>query len=125
MLKNYLYSKNSVKPLYDEYWHSVFEDDEDDVEFWNDERTSGRVKRNTIELFLYSFLVILKEGSVKMDSLFKEFKSYLSDKSDIELVKFAKEIKEYALIYKGLPDGRNLAVISYFEQEKRFFHLIT
>lgn len=124
LLKNLLYSKKAVINLYDECWNSIFEADEDSIEFWNRERTSGRVRRTTVELFLYSYLVILKESSVKLESLFKEFKNYIKEMSDDQLVSFAQEIKSYALVYQDLPDGENLSDISFVEHDKRFFHVI-
>lgn len=124
LLKNLLYSKKAVIDLYNDCWNSIFEADEDLIEFWNRERTSGRVRRTTVELFLYSYLVILKESSVKLESLFKEFKNYIKEMSDDELASFAKEIKSYALVYQELPDGENLSEISFVEHDKRFFHVI-
>ncbi|MBN8669279.1 MAG: DUF262 domain-containing protein [Chitinophagales bacterium] len=124
LLKNYLYAKPKVIDYYDEYWHSVFEADEDTIKFWEAERTSGRVRRTTVELFLYSYLIILTESIVKMEALFKEYREYLKDKKEAELVSFAKDVHEYALVYQQLPDGENLAEISFNEHEKRFFHLI-
>jgi len=124
LLKNFLYSNKSVINLYEEYWHSVFEVDEDAIDFWNRSRTSGRVRRTTVELFLYSYLIILKESNVKMETLFKEFKTYLKNKSESELEAFAKELKSFALVYQELPDGENLSEISFVEHDKRFFHVI-
>lgn len=124
LLKNLLYSKKAVIDLYYDCWNSIFEADEDLIEFWNRERTSGRVRRTTVELFLYSYLVILRESSVKLESLFKEFKTYIKEMSDDALVSFAKEIKSYALVYQELPDGENLSEISFVEHDKRFFHVI-
>ncbi|MCV2486508.1 DUF262 domain-containing HNH endonuclease family protein [Flavobacterium sp. SH_e] len=124
LLKNHLYANKCVVDYYEDYWYSIFEADEDIIEFWNREKTSGRVRRTTVELFLYSYLVIIKEGNVKMETLFKEFKNYLNGKSDSELIAFAKELQEYAIVYQEMPDGENLSEISYKEHEKRFFHLI-
>lgn len=124
LLKNFLYSKKGVIEHYDTYWYSVFESDEDAIEFWNRSRTAGRVPRSTIELFLYSYLVIIKESVVKMESLFKEFKSHLKDKTESEILEFAKSIHKYALVYREMPDGENLADINFNDHEKRFFHVI-
>lgn len=124
LLKNFLYSNTKVAEHYQAYWNSVFEADEDAIEFWNRERTSGRIRRTTVELFLYSYLVILKETNVKLESLFKEFKNYLKDKNPDELVIFAKDIYDFALVYQELPDGENLSDISFVEHDKRFFHVI-
>lgn len=125
LLKNHLFSDDSVKELYDDYWHSVFENDEDAIEFWNKERTSGRIRRTTVELFLYSFLTIIREGNVKMESLFKEFKKHLNGMDSEQLKSFAKELYEYALVYQKIPNGENLSEISYNEDEKKIFSYST
>jgi hypothetical protein len=80
--------------------------------------------RSTIELFLYSYLVIIKESVIKMETLFKEFKLYLKDKNAHELLAFTKELHGYALLYEQLPDGEELAEISFTEHDKRFFHIM-
>lgn len=124
LLKNHLYATQEVASKYNEYWYDIFEADEDAISFWNRDRTSGRIVRTTVELFLYSFLVILNEENVKMESLFKEFKNYLKDKSPEERLEFAKELAEYGKLYATIPDGENLEDICFSEHEKRFFHVI-
>lgn len=124
LLKNFLFSNSKVAAYYDQYWNAIFEADEDAIDFWNRDRTSGRIKRTTVELFLYSYLVITKEENVKMESLFKEFKNHLKDKSLDELIAFAKDIYEFASVYQDLPDGENLSELSFMDHEKRFFHVI-
>lgn len=124
LLKNYLFSFETVTPKYNEYWENVFEADEDVIDFWNSIKTSGRVPRPTIEVFLYSFLVILKENVIKMDGLFKEYKEYLKNKTPNELLAFAKELSEYAALYATMPDGDNLSDINFKEHDKRFFHVM-
>lgn len=124
LLKNYLFSFKELEPHYDKYWQSVFEADEEATLFWDKDKTAGRVVRSTIELFLYSFLVIIKEGPIKMETLFKEYKQHLKEKSPTELLAFAKELNEYAKLYQQLPEGENIADITFNEHDKRFFHLI-
>lgn len=124
LLKNYLFSEKELKDYYEVYWQSVFEADEDAIDFWNQEKTSGRIRRTTVELFLYSYLVIKKEANVKLDTLFKEFKYFLKDKTLEEKIAFAKDINDYAKVYEEMPDGENLAEISFDQHEKRFFHVI-
>lgn len=124
LLKNYLFSEQELRAYYQTYWQSVFEADEDAIDFWNQEKTSGRIRRTTVELFLYSYLVIKKEANVKLDTLFKEFKNYLKDKTAEHKIAFAKDINEYAKVYEEMPDGENLAEISFDQHEKRFFHVI-
>ena len=124
LLKNYLFSNRTVEPEYKEYWQDIFEADEDAVDFWNAEKTSGRIVRTTIELFLYSYLVILKEETIKLETLFKEYKEYLKSKKSDELLVFAKELSEYAKLYATIPDGENLIDINFKEHDKRFFHVM-
>ena len=45
LLKNYLFASKKVEPYYNPYWETVFEEDEDDVKFWNDNKTAGRIPR--------------------------------------------------------------------------------
>ena len=124
LLKNYLFSNKTVEPKYKEYWQDIFEADEDAIDFWNAEKTSGRIIRTTIELFLYSYLVILKEDIIKLESLFKEYKEYLKNKRGDELLAFAKDLSEYAKLYATMPDGENLVDINFKEHDKRFFHVM-
>ena len=82
LLKNFLFRNDSESiTLYQDNWYSVFEENEDDIEFWSSERTSGRIRRSTIELFLYSYLVITKEAPVRLEKLFKEYKALIKEKN--------------------------------------------
>ena len=93
--------------------------------FWNTEKTAGRIIRTNIEVLLYCYLII-KTGSseIKLDSLFKEYKKWLSDKSAEDKVVFLKELKDYAEIYSSFPSGVDLNQIGFKEEEKRFFHIV-
>lgn len=124
LLKNYLFASIKVEPFYNEYWEIVFEEDEDDVKFWNENKTAGRIPRTVIELFLHSFLTIKTEKLSKLESLFKEYKNYLKDATDDVKIEFAKELKEYADIYRKFPSDINLKEFAYSDFEKRFFYLI-
>ena len=126
LLKNYLFKNNqkSIK-LYQENWYSIFEANEDDIEFWSSERTSGRMRRSTMELFLYSYLVITKEGTVKLEKLFKEYKNLLKLKSKDELAVLIKDLKDHAVVYRAIPDGIDLKSLAYKEYKKRFFQIVS
>jgi uncharacterized protein with ParB-like and HNH nuclease domain len=124
LLKNYLFASKKVEPYYNPYWETVFEEDEDDVKFWNDNKTAGRIPRTVIELFLHSFLTIKTEKLSKLESLFKEYKAYLKDAKDDDKIAFAKELKEYAEIYRNFPSDINLKEFAFVDYEKRFFYLI-
>lgn len=124
LLKNYLFSLKDMESKYEKYWQSVFESDEEAVLFWNKDKTAGRVVRSTIELFLYSYLVIITGSVIKIETLFKEYKKYLKDKTPKEIIDFAKELNEYATLYQQMPDGEQLAELSFVDHEKRFFHVM-
>ena len=124
LLKNYLFASKKVEPYYNPYWEIVFEEDEDDVKFWNDNKTAGRIPRTVIELFLHSFLTIKTEKLSKLESLFNEYNAYLKDATDDNKIAFAKELKEYAEIYRNFPSDINLKEFAFVDYEKRFFYLI-
>ncbi|PJI30912.1 DUF262 domain-containing protein [Acinetobacter pseudolwoffii] len=126
LLKNYLFRNEQESiDLYKENWYSVFEQNEDDIEFWSSERTSGRIRRSTIELFLYSYLVITKEAPVKLEKLFKEYKNLIKGKSKDELAVLIKDLKEHAVVYRAIPDGIDLKSLAYKEYKKRFFQIVS
>ena len=109
LLKNHLFDKSEVD-LYKTQWQSVFEKDIETREFWDEEVTSGRAKRQNIDLFLYSFLQIKvydkdlgitakhKATYNKVDGLFNSYKhfmtNYIKDKAS-----FVIEINDYAKLY--------------------------
>ena len=124
LLKNYLFASKKVEPFYKDNWENIFEEDEDDVRFWNDNKTAGRIPRTVIELFLHSFLTIKTEKLTKLESLFKEYKAYLKDATDDDKIAFAQELKEYAMVYRNFPSDKNLMEFAYSDFEKRFFYLI-
>jgi uncharacterized protein with ParB-like and HNH nuclease domain len=124
LLKNYLFASKNIEPYYNLYWETVFEEDEDDMKFWNENKTAGRIPRTVIELFLHGYLTIKTEKLSKLESLFKEYKAYLKDANDDDKIAFAKELKEYAEIYRNFPSDINLKEFAYSDFEKRFFYLI-
>ena len=126
LLKNSLFrnEQESIK-LYQDNWYSIFEENEDDIEFWSSERTSGRMRRSTMELFLYSYLVITKEAPVRLEKLFKEYKTLIKAKSPDELAAFIKDLKDHAIVYRGIPDGIDLRSLAYIEYKKRFFQIVS
>jgi len=126
LLKNYLFKNNqeSIK-LYQENWYSIFESNEDDIEFWSSDRTSGRMRRSTMELFLYSYLVITKESTVKLEKLFREYKNLIKEKSKDELTALIKDLKDYADVYRSIPDGIDLKSLAFKEYKKRFFQIVS
>ena len=124
LLKNYMFKETDLINLYDDKWLAVFENDEDQVNYWSTERSSGRVKRDNMELLLYCFLIIETKKEIRLDRLFKEYKIYLKEKSPKEKRNFLIRLSDMANIFSLMPQKEELVEIKYSDREKRFFHLL-
>lgn len=124
LLKNYIFKEKELQERYEEHWQKVFEDDEEQIDFWNKNKTAGRIIRTNIEVLLYCYLIIQTRNDVKLEKLFNEYKNWLQGKSSEDKIAFLEELKEYANIYFGIPEGIELNEISYSQGEERFFHII-
>ena len=80
--------------MYDKLWELVFEDDEEQLMFWNKPKTAGRIIRTNIEVLLYCYLIIQKKTAVELEKLFSEYKNWLQGKNSEEKITFLKELKE-------------------------------
>ena len=125
LLKNYIFKEEELRSSYETLWRDVFEDSEEHVDFWNAEKTAGRVIRTNLEVLLYCYLII-KTGKpdVKLEKLFKEYKQWLQNRTPQDKKAFLEELGSYAEIYASFPSGPDLNQIRFQEQEKRFFHLL-
>ena len=124
LLKNYIFKDKNLYSYFDTLWEPVFEADEETVTFWDKEKTSGRVIRNNVEVLLYCYLIIETQKEIKLEQLYKEYKSWLEKKTIDEKVAFLRDLKECADMYFSFPNGEELNEISYSDTEKRFFHII-
>lgn len=124
LLKNYMFKEPELIELYDEKWLSIFENDEEQVDYWSTVRSSGRVKRDNMELLLYCFLIIETKKEIRLDKLFKEYKTYLKSKTVEEKKDFLFRLSELANNYAQMPQEKELVEIKYSDAEKRFFHLL-
>lgn len=124
LLKNYIFKEKDIQKQYETLWKDIYEGDEEQVEFWNAEKTAGRIIRTNIEVLLYCYLIIRTGSEIKLESLFKEYKKWLGGKTTEDKVAFLKELKEYAEIYYSFPSGTDLNQIGFKEEEKRFFHIV-
>lgn len=124
LLKNYIFKEEELQSLYEEHWYKVFEDDEEQIEFWNKNKTSGRIIRTNIEVLLYCYLIIQTRSEVKLEKLFNEYKDWLKSKNTVEKTAFLEELKVYADIYYNFPEDTEINEINYSQDEERFFHII-
>lgn len=124
LLKNHIFMDANVRGTFVELWKDVYEGSDEQIEFWNAEKTAGRIIRTNIEVMLYCYLVIKTLREIQLESLFKEYKTWLMGKSAEEKVGFLRELKQYADIYASFPSEADLNQIAFCEEEKRFFHVV-
>lgn len=124
LLKNYIFKEPSLVEQYDSKWLAVFENYEEQVDYWSTVRSSGRVKRDNMELLLYCFLIIETKKEIRLDRLFKEYKLYLKDKTVDDKKDFLFRLSDLATIYSKMPQEKELVEIKFGDSEKRFFHLL-
>jgi uncharacterized protein with ParB-like and HNH nuclease domain len=110
LLKNHFFGRDDLNS-YDTNWKQIFEKNDETKEFWDREITAGRIKRENIDLFFYSFLQIKlqdKNINVKTDdkkrlskfsNLFESYKEFMKI-YNVDKVLLIQEIKEYAILYK-------------------------
>lgn len=112
LLKNYLF-KDDINS-YTLNWLDVFEKDDKIKNYWDQNVTTGRSKRNNIDIFLQSYLFIKiqekgsevssedKERFVKIDSVFNSYKEFIKKYKSDNKVDIIKELKEYATVYNKI-----------------------
>lgn len=124
LLKNFIFKEEALKDMFESHWFNTFESDEETIEFWNKDKTSGRTIRTNVEVLLYCYLIIATQKEVRLERLFKEYKEWLEDQTVDQKRAFLATIKHYADLYFNFPEGQEINEIAYVEQEKRFFHII-
>ena len=111
LLKNYFFSKETIAQ-YDQLWRPAFELDADTRDFWEQDVTSGRIKRNNIEAFLSAYLQIKVQDPIyavksedkvlyrRTEGLFNNYKSFLADYvATSEMDEYTKKQKIDEFIY--------------------------
>lgn len=102
LLKNHLFKREEIE-YYNTTWKETFEKDESIREYWEQDLTSGRRDRMTIDLFLQSFLLIKSKANTKytgLESLFSNYKKYLEE-GPVDQKAFIKEMMTYAEIFRA------------------------
>lgn len=107
LLKNYFFSSDDIK-LFKDNWESVFEKDEDTRSYWDQQVTTGRIKRSLIDIFFDSLLQILVEDSdidvdaadkktyEKIEKLFQSYRNFIEVKHYRSKQYVLDSIKPYA-----------------------------
>jgi uncharacterized protein with ParB-like and HNH nuclease domain len=124
LLKNYLFREQELRPLYEEHWYALFEEEEEDMKFWGTTKSAGRVKRTNLELLLYSVLIIETREEVSIDKLFARYKSWLKGRTAEERRTFLGRLKGHAETYSGFPSEEEMAQLAFHDADRRLFHVI-
>ena len=111
LLKNYFFEGNRLDD-YNRYWLNTFEKDEEIRAYWDQEITTGRLKRTFIDLFFDAYLQIKEQERelgvtaehkklfVKADRLFDSYKFFIKTYLGGDKQKILKELPEYAEIFR-------------------------
>lgn len=115
--------------LYENTWKKVFLSDDETIAFWEEERLTGRLKRNNIEILLHSIAVIkgfYDPDKHTLSELPKLYKEQISNYSETEnLKKFVEEIKDYANIFRDkILIFDKTTLFSFNNYQQRLFHIL-
>lgn len=111
LLKNYFFNRDEIS-TYNTYWKNVFEKDEETKNYWDREITAGRLKREFIDLFFFSYLQIkIQDKNLnvktedkiefsKVEQLFESYKRFIKEYLGNDKKTILSEIKDYALIFQ-------------------------
>jgi hypothetical protein len=135
IVKNALFQKvldlmddSEAIDLYNQYWESIFIKDDESVNFWSSQKSTGRLMRDNSEILLQSIAIIKeifdpdKHTLSELPDLYKKTFESL-DKDGI--IKLVKEINEYANIYKNnISDFEISSLFSYENNLERILHIL-
>lgn len=123
-----LIDKEDVVNLYEKYWEDLFAIDDDAINFWSTQKSTGRLMRDNSEILLQTIAVIKgifdpdKHTLSELPDLYKE-KIRLSNVD--EILGFIKEINEYAQIYRNnIPEFDSSTLFCFDNNLQRVFHIL-
>lgn len=121
LLKNYFFSKETIEE-YNQMWKPAFELDDETREFWEQDVTAGRIRRNNIEAFLSAYLQVKIQDPVyavtsedkmmyrRAEGLFNNYKNFIAnyvisndmdeDTKKHKTDEFIYDLTEYSKIYR-------------------------
>lgn len=112
--------------IYEKYWESVFEKDDEMRKFWITK--IGKDARTRSENLLHSFALIKgffdsqKDKLSELSLIYKTHISSLENKKDLE--SFLNEIKVYANIYSEFPKITKQTFYKFDDFKSRLFHIL-
>ncbi len=120
--------ENKAKNLYAKYWNDIFEKDDKQASFWNEELETGRVKRVRSEILLHSFSLIkgiFNAEKHNLSNLSNLFKNYINSnlKHEKDITAFLEDLHKYARIYYDFPWNKKGVNFSYKKWEEHWKHI--
>ncbi|MGL4394010.1 MAG: DUF262 domain-containing protein [Brevinema sp.] len=120
VVKNFLFKfldddkMEKATEFYNEHWKPIFDDNDEDVKFWDQKVTLGRVERSRSDVLLHNIAVIEgiynpKEKGQRLDRIGNLYKSKINQyksnphQQDEERKQLIKKIVDYAKIFRDLP----------------------
>lgn len=119
--------KKELIRLYTEYWENIFQSDKEKEKEWLEEKNTGRVKRDNIEILFHSYAVIKDYFDPENDNLSdlsNKYKKELNEFNNIKNIEnFLLELTSYAdIFYNNLISETEL--LRFDDQIHRTLHII-
>lgn len=133
IIKNALFAKaielnTDYETLYKNYWENVFEGE--NIDFWDSEVTTGRLKRTQSEIFLHAFAIVkgFFDAEISLEKLSSCYKNEIKNFNKDTIETFLQELKQYAKIYFEFPkiifSGKQATNFAFDDYELRLFHIL-
>lgn len=135
IIKNALFAKaielkTDYETLYKNYWENTFEGK--NIDFWDSEVTTGRLKRTQSEIFLHAFAIVngFFDAEIPLEKLSSCYKDKIKDFNKDTIETFLQELKQYADIYFKFPkivfggNEKQATSFSFDDYELRLFHIL-
>ncbi|NLH40169.1 MAG: DUF262 domain-containing protein [Elusimicrobia bacterium] len=122
-------SKKTAIDLYKQTWEKIFLQDEDTIKYWDNERQTGRFKRDNIEILLHCFAIIkgfYDPDKHALSDLSKLYKAEIANRDSKEkLEELLNEIIEYAKVYQEKIITFDKSMLFPFNDDiKRLLHIL-
>lgn len=131
LFKRYLEldSREGAVSFYENTWEKTFLKDENSLNYWSTERSTGRLKRDNIEILLHCVGVIEgffdpdKHSLSDLSKLYKKRINSFTSKAELE--DFIRKIIGYAEIYReNFQEFDRDCTFSFNEDIKRLLHIL-
>lgn len=121
-------SQDDVLLRYKSDWEDVFAQDDYATQFWDSQRSTGRLMRDNIEILLHSVAVIkgfFDPDKDTLSALSSLYKAEIAKKNKEQLEFFISDIKEYAQLYRDkISSFDRTTLFSFNDDLQRLLHVL-